>query len=120
MLTLVLTSFLCAAALRKKPDRTVGSSTPNYEKPDQDYRGANLLGTTLRGHVMPFILCREHDQELLLKGRRLSSKGKGPKVPRLVLWDCGRLGEAAVALSIANEGDRNHYGALPRCLLMHT
>ena len=119
MLTLVLTSFLCAAALRKKPDRTVGSSTPNYEKPDQDHRGANILGTRLRGHVMAFILCREHDQELLLK-RRLSGKGKGPKEPRLLLWDTGRLGEAAVALSIAYEGDPNHYGALPRCLLMHT
>ena len=120
MLTLVLTSFLCAAALRKKAGSSVGSSTPNHEKPDQDHRGANALGARMRGHVLPFMLCRVHDQELLLKRRQLSGKGKGPKAPRFVLWDTGRLGEAAVALSIAYEGDRNHYGALPRCLLMHT
>ena len=120
MLTLVLTSFLCAAALRKKAGSSVGSSTPNHEKPDQDHRGANALGARMRGHVLPFMLCREHDQELLLKRRQLSGKGKGPKEPRFVVWDTGRLGKAAVAMSIAFEGDRNHYGALPRCLLMHT
>ena len=74
----------------------------------------------MRGHVLPFMLCREHDQELLLKRRQLSGKGKGPKEPRFVVWDTGRLGKAAVAMSIAFEGDRSHYGALPRCLLMHT
>ena len=31
----------------------------------------------MRGHVLPFMLCREHDQELLLKRRQLSGKGKG-------------------------------------------
>ena len=73
----------------------------------------------MRGHILPFMLCREHDMELL-KRLQLLGKGKGPKEPRFVVWDTGRLGKAAVAMSIAFEGDRNHYGGLPRCLLMHT
>ena len=53
-------------------------------------------------------------------GSSSKGKGKAPNEARLVLWDCGILGKAAVAMSIAFEGDRNHYGGLPRCLLMHT
>ena len=78
MLTLVLTSFLCAAALRKKAGSSVGSSTPNHEKPDQDHRGANALGARMRGHVLPFMLCREHDMELL-KRRQLRARARDQK-----------------------------------------
>ena len=114
MLTLVLTSFLCAAALRKKPE-----STPNHD--EQLHRGPNALGARLRAHILPFMLCREHELELL-KRRQHVGKGKGPlkKEPRLLVWDLGRLGQALVALSIAFEQDRNLYGGLPRCSLMHT
>ena len=114
MLTLVLTSFLCAAALRKKPE-----STPNHDEPDQVHRGPNALGARLRAHILPLVLCRDHDLELL-KRRQHVGKGKGPKEPRLLVWDLGRLGQAAVAMSIAFEQDRNLYGGLPRCSLMHT
>ena len=117
MLTLVLTSFLCAAALRKKPE-----STPNHD--EQLHRGPNALGARLRAHILPLVLGRDHDLELLKRrqhvGKGKEPKGKGPKEPRLFVWDAGRLGQAAVAMSIAFEGDRNLYGGLPRCSLMHT
>ena len=109
---------MCAAALRKKPDRSVGSSTFAVEH-DPAHRRANALGARLRGHVLPFMLGREHDMELL-KRRKFLGKGKGPKEPRFVVWDTGRLGKAAVAMSIAFEGDRNLYGGVPLCLLIHT
>ena len=112
MLTLVLTSFLCATALRKKPE-----STPNHD--EQLHRGPNALGARLRAHILPLVLGRDHDLELL-KRRQHVGKGKGPKEPRLLVWDLGRLGQALVAMSIAFEQDRNLYGGLPRCSLMHT